>query len=138
MKGLEEVFSFDVVQHFFACPLAQEMVSAQNQNRLHKEAQFVVGFPANEILDEDRCVGMEGEMVLVQGIIDAYYEQEDGTLVIMDYKTDRITELEELQNRYQLQMKYYKKTLEQITGKTVSRAVLYSFHKNEELCLTDF
>lgn len=137
MKGLSEVFSFDMVKQFFACSLAQEMVDAQRQNRLFKEAQFVVGFPANEVLDEAHCIGMEEETILVQGIIDAYYEQDDGTLVIMDYKTDRITVLEELKERYRLQMKYYKKTLEQITGKNVCRVMLYSFYKQEELCMYD-
>lgn len=82
-------------------------------------------------------MGMEEETMLVQGIIDAYYEQDDGTLVIMDYKTDQIAALEELKERYQLQMKYYKKTLEQITGKRVCRVVLYSFYKLEEICITD-
>lgn len=137
MKGLSEVFSFDVVKRFFASSLAQEMVSAQRQNRLFKEAQFVVGFPANEVLGGEHCMGMEEETMLVQGIIDAYYEQDDGTLVIMDYKTDQIAALEELKERYQLQMKYYKKTLEQITGKRVCRVVLYSFYKLEEICITD-
>ena len=41
--------------------------------------------------------------------ISSSYNQETD-IVIMDYNTDRITEMEELQNRYQLKMKYYKKT----------------------------
>ena len=31
----------------------------------------------------------KGEMVLIQGIIDAYFE-EDGEIIVLDYKTDRV------------------------------------------------
>lgn len=123
------------IQRFFESCLAQEMVQAAGKGTLQKEAQFVVGFPAAEVLKDMSVsiVGRTEERILVQGIIDAYYENNDGNLVIMDYKTDRVQRIEELCERYGLQLTYYKKTLEQITGKKVDRCVLYSFFQDSEI-----
>lgn len=74
------------------------------------------------------------ELVLIQGIIDAWFEDEDGA-VLVDYKTDRIREGEEtvLLDRYRLQLIYYRRALEQITGKTVRQAFLYSLALQKEI-----
>lgn len=49
----------------------------------------------------------------------------------MDYKTDRVSEKEELVRRYKLQLDYYKEALERITGKEVAGVYIYSFHFSE-------
>lgn len=137
MPEIWQALPVEMVSHFFESRLAQEMVQAAKRQKLKKEAQFVVGFPAAEVM-EDMGVILQGESkdrVLVQGIIDAYYETEDGALVIMDYKTDRVTAPEKLKERYRMQLAYYKKTLEQLTGKTVKNCVLYSFFLGEEIVL---
>lgn len=54
----------------------------------------------------------------MQGIIDVYFEEEDG-LVVLDYKTDRVRTADELVRRYQSQLTYYARALSQITGKAV-------------------
>ncbi len=58
------------------------------------------------------------ERILIQGIIDAYMEEE-GQLVLVDYKTDFLKEGQEsvLSDRYGIQMEYYRRALEQITAK---------------------
>ncbi|MDO5574953.1 MAG: PD-(D/E)XK nuclease family protein, partial [bacterium] len=77
--------------------------------------------------------GMDpGETVLVQGIIDAYFE-EDGELVVVDYKTDRVTTGEELVGRYRMQLDYYAQALEQLTGKHVKEKLIYSFALRREI-----
>lgn len=50
------------------------------------------------------------ETVLIQGIIDAFFEEEDG-VVILDYKTDRVHAAKELKERYQAQLDYYARRL---------------------------
>ena len=72
------------------------------------------------------------ELVLVQGVIDAYIEEAEGS-VLIDYKTDRVKEAEELKKRYQVQLFYYIRALEQVTGKPVKEALLYSLHLQEEI-----
>ena len=66
---------------------------------------------------------------LVQGIIDMYIVEEDG-ITIVDYKTDRVrfgkAGIEELKKRYKIQLDYYAKAIEQITGIKVIKKVIYS------------
>ena len=84
----------------------------------------MVGIPA-----KDMEIAQSEELVLVQGMIDAWIEEEDG-LVLIDYKSDwtgRNGE-QELIQRYRIQLEYYKRSLEQITGRPVKEAVIYSFH----------
>lgn len=78
----------------------------------------------------------EYEGQLIQGIIDLYFE-EDGELVIVDYKTDRVMKgkagEKELVKRYAIQLDYYAKALEQLTGKTVKEKIVYSFALGKEI-----
>ena len=81
-----------------------------------------------------RCILIRrgDEPVLVQGIIDLFFE-EDGKLVIVDYKSDIVKEETQLINRYKIQLVYYKKALEQITNKEVSEMIIYSLYLGKEI-----
>lgn len=68
----------------------------------------------------------------MQGIIDVYFEEEDG-LVVLDYKTDRVRTADELVRRYQSQLTYYARALSQITGKAVKEKIIYSFALGKEI-----
>ena len=98
------------------------MRAADKNGRLYKERQFVIGIPAREMDEAD-----SDELVLIQGIMDAWFEEEDGA-VLVDYKTDRVPAGGEqiLIDRYGAQMQYYSRALSQITGKPVKEALLYS------------
>ena len=74
-----------------------------------------LGIPAEEL-----GLGQSRELVLIQGIIDAWMEETDG-LVLIDYKTDRVAPGQEevLVKRYGVQLDYYKRALEQIVKKPV-------------------
>ena len=74
----------------------------------------------------------EKESILVQGIIDAFFEEEDG-LVLVDYKTDRIKNAEELAQRYQEQIVQYAYALESLKQRKVKEIILYSFHLGREI-----
>ncbi len=116
-----------VLWDFFRSPLGGRLKRAEEEGRLHKEQQFMIGIRAREmeLADSD-------ELVLVQGVIDAYIEEAEGS-VLIDYKTDRVKEAEELKKRYQVQLFYYIRALEQVTGKPVKEALLYSLHLQEEI-----
>jgi ATP-dependent helicase/nuclease subunit A len=115
--------------NFLTSPLGNRLSMAQRYGKLKKEQQFVIGIPAREM-----DLGDSTELILVQGIIDAYMEEEDG-LVLVDYKTDHIKKGEEqvLIDRYQVQLNYYARALEQMTGKKVKEAVIYSFALQKEV-----
>lgn len=105
---------------FLSSEFGQRMKRAQAKGRLHKEQQFVMGIPAR-----DMGAGDSDELVVIQGIIDAFFEEEEG-LVLMDYKTDKISREETLVEHYKKQLDYYERALEQMTGKPVKEKVIYS------------
>lgn len=118
-----------VLERFMNSSVAQRMKSADGAGKLYKERQFVMGVPASA-MDEAESE----ELVLIQGIIDAWFEEADG-LVLVDYKTDWLSEGEEhiLTERYGTQMAYYCQALSQITGKQVKEAVIYSLTLQKEI-----
>ncbi len=111
------------IVNFLSSPLGRRMRDAQRRGQLHREQPFVLG------IDARRLNGSfpEGETVLIQGIIDVFFEEEDG-LVLLDYKTDSISSMEELWNRYETQLDFYQEAVEKIYGKPVKERILYSFH----------
>ena len=119
------------IEWFLNSNLGQRLVKAEKSGNLYKEAQFMIGVPMREMEPE---IDSE-ELVLVQGIIDLYMEEEDG-LVLLDYKTDRVdweTGEEVLASRYKTQLLWYKKALEQMTGKRVKDTMIYSFALGKEI-----
>ena len=72
---------------------------------------------------------------MIQGIIDLYYIDQDDKIVLVDYKTDRIEAEEELIKRYSSQLNYYKRALEDITGKEVKETIIYSLKLEKEITI---
>ena len=107
---------------FLRTPLALRMEQAAKSGRLYTERPFMMGVPANEL----SASLPESEQLLIQGIIDCFFEEEEG-IVILDYKTDRVDNAEELVHRYTAQLDYYAKALHTITGKKVKECLIYSF-----------
>lgn len=109
-----------VIWNFLCSETGHRMAAAQAEGRLHKEQQFVMGIPARAVgpVDSD-------ELVVIQGIIDAYFE-EDGELILVDYKTDRTWSSQVLLDHYKRQLDYYERALNQLTGKKVREKWIYS------------
>lgn len=106
----------------------KRMQTAAKAGRLWREQPFVLGVPASEIYPEIQSE----ELILVQGIIDVCFE-ENGELVVLDYKTDRVRKAEELREKYHAQLDYYAEALEQLLKKPVKEKIIYSFTLQEEL-----
>ena len=120
------------VARFITSDTGKRMAEACAAGRLHREQPFVLDIPAGEIYDIKDGAG--AETVLVQGTIDAYWE-EDGGYVLVDYKTDRVTSSDgsELADRYRIQLEYYARALEQITGIPVREKIIYSIALGKEI-----
>lgn len=116
---------------FFATDIGIRMCNAAREGKLVKEQQFVLGIPSSEMYDD-----LDGEeIILIQGIIDAYFE-EDGEYVLIDYKTDYVPKVngeDILIKKYQKQLEYYKRALQQITGKQVKEQIIFSFTLLKEI-----
>lgn len=113
---------------FLQSGAAARMARAALSRKLYKEQPFVLGIPANRLKEEFP----ESETVLVQGIIDVFFEEEDG-LVVLDYKTDAVKTAGELIQRYRVQLDYYAQALEQIYGRPVKEKIIYSFKLGKEI-----
>lgn len=128
-EDLHYINSFKLMK-FFESPLGKEMKAAKGRGALYREQPFVIGVPVREVIpDSDR-----DSEVLVQGIMDGFYETDEG-IVLMDYKTDHLDEGQEqvLAERYRTQMELYARALSGITGRPVIKMVLYSFSLDKEI-----
>lgn len=123
------VRSFDLAG-LIAGSLGRRIVSADSRGDLCREQPFVVGVPASSIREE----WPEEEMIFVQGMIDAFFFEDDG-IVLVDYKTDHVRDAKELEERYRIQLEQYANALEKATGKAVKESFLWSFALGREVRL---
>ncbi len=108
---------------FLCTELTGRMKTAADAGTLLKEQPFVMSVPAERVRDG----AGQSEQVLIQGIIDAFWEEDDG-IVLLDYKTDRVSEPEELIRRYEAQLRLYAEALgRRFAKKGVKEILVYSF-----------
>lgn len=100
-----------IIHDFVNSDIARRMKIAADEGKLWREQPFVI---------EDKDEG-----IIVQGIIDAYFFEGD-EVVVVDYKTDRVSTKEELVEKYKVQLDYYSKALEMLTRRKVKEKVIYS------------
>ena len=118
------------ILRFLCGPLGRRLKAAEQKGKLHKEQPFVMGVDAKELYPGTKIE----EMLMIQGIIDVYFEEEDG-IVVLDYKTDRVKTADELVEKYHEQLHLYGKALEQLTGKKVKEKLIYSFVLDETILI---
>lgn len=109
---------------FFQSDVGRRMAESKGSRR---EVPFFIELAAVDVYPElDR--DMYGfETMVLQGVIDCYFE-EDGELVLLDYKTDFVDDLETVVENYRIQIDLYAKALEKLTGKKVKEKYLYLFY----------
>ncbi|MCF2648361.1 helicase-exonuclease AddAB subunit AddA [Niallia circulans] len=124
-----EVIDISSILSFFQSSLGKRM---QQAPKLVREIPFNIAYPASRVYAD---WSGEEEPVLVQGIIDVFFEDELGT-VLLDYKTDTITArykggYEEakpiLESRYKIQMELYTEALEKILKRKIEEKYLFFF-----------
>ncbi len=121
---------------FLQSRVAKRMAQAAGRGKLYREQPFVLGLAANRLNESFPAQ----ETVLIQGIIDVFFE-EDGVNIVVDYKTDAVKTPEELVRRYQTQLDYYAQALEQLTGYSAAggmrtaEKIIYSFRLGREIVL---
>ncbi len=122
VKGLEKFFRSDIAKKIRA------------SSEVFREKRFMLAFPADEFTENAELKSkLENEKLLVQGVIDCLYRDDDGKFVLIDYKTDHFSpktprsEIEkELRERHTRQLTYYRKACQTLFGE-VSHVYIYSF-----------
>lgn len=119
MVNLRKVFGF------LESDLCRRMKKASEKGDLYVEQPFVIGIPACELGKGY----VSTEKVMIQGIIDAFFI-EDEQVILLDYKTDRVPAEggeEILKQRYSKQMELYAQAIEKIKKISIKSKIIYSF-----------
>ena len=120
------VLEKDKLRRFFSSEIAARIKASP---LLMREKKVTVGKRAGELYP-DLPENVRDETVVIQGYVDCAFE-EDGELVIVDYKTDRNVTMEELRERYRKQLEMYEFAMEECTGKKVRCTLIYSFDNGD-------
>lgn len=119
------VVNFGRIESFFRSEFGRRMLSS---NFIRREVPFHMEISSTEIYRELPEEDYSNEYIAIQGIIDCFFE-ENGDIVLLDYKTDRVTpeNVNEIKERYRVQLDLYARALERITGKRVKERFIYLF-----------
>ncbi len=129
LKEEKSVLDKAKISKFLNSSLCKRILASKN---VFREFRFTVNINASEVISEiNQKFG--DEKIVLQGAIDCAFE-ENNSLVIIDYKTDKLS-LEELKSRYEKQLTLYSRALSECAGKTVSEKILYSFYTGTQILL---
>ncbi len=121
-----DTVDLESIEAFFASSLGKRILGAR---KVFREAGFNQLVEAGQVLAGTYALE---EKLLLQGVIDLYFEEADG-LVVVDYKTDHITpqNRQDLITQYQIQVKAYCSALAEISGQLVKQGFVYFFSSAE-------
>ena len=95
--------------------------------RVYREERFTVKIRPS-LVDED--YPDSGDEIVMQGAVDLAFE-ENGKLVIVDYKTDRVREIGKLAVLYRKQLLLYKEALRRSMEQEVGECLICSLALND-------
>ena len=132
----------DEIEAFRRSPMLRALCGG---GRVWRELRFHVHLPAYAFTaDPEKKSSLADRRVLVQGVMDVVLEREDGSLWLIDYKTDRLSYGERkdpavaarrLCERHGLQLSYYAAACRQIFGRLPDRVLIYSLHLGDAVSL---
>ena len=115
---------------FFRSELAQRL---RNADKIETERTFSLLMQPKELFFGKAYEGVT-DTILVNGIIDCYFIEND-QVILLDYKSDRIYDEEELKERYRIQLQLYKIALERALGLPVEETYIYSLAMGRAISL---
>ncbi|MCM1226565.1 MAG: helicase-exonuclease AddAB subunit AddA [Clostridium sp.] len=131
-KKQKECIKYEDVEAFLRSDIFKAVKSCI---KVHREKKFLISIndldPGGELGEE-----YKNTSGMINGIIDMTLEFEDH-LILVDYKTDRVSDVNELSRRYSGQLSLYKRALEKTEEKPVKKAIIYSFYKKTEVEITE-
>ncbi|KOC52116.1 helicase-exonuclease AddAB subunit AddA [Clostridium botulinum] len=129
----EQIESIDPskILNFFNTSIGKRFLKAKEVER---EVPFHIQLKSTEIFEGLSKDIYSDEHIMIQGIIDCYFEEEDG-IVLVDYKSDYFKDGEEqsIIKKYKAQIEYYARAIEELTNKKVKEKYLYLFYVDKEV-----
>lgn len=133
IMSLDEIETINInwIVKFIQSDIFKEIYIANKSEKLFKEKAIDYNIKLKNLFKDENIE--EDEKIMVVGIIDLFFENENGEIILLDYKTDYVTKenLEEVKSRYKVQLDLYKSAIEDISGKKVAKKGLYLFGINE-------
>ena len=122
-----EAININKVYQFTKSSIWDEMTHA---HLVQRKKAFYISVPAKEIYHEE----IE-ENILVQGVIDLFYINAQNELVLVDFKADYVEDRNEqvLVDKYDVQLKLYKRALEDALHRKVNKVYIYSTYLEKEI-----
>lgn len=126
----ESVDSWKIL-NFFNSNIGKRMAKAE---KAYREIPFHMEIKSTEFDKNLPKDSYEDERIMLQGIIDCYFE-EDGEVILIDYKSDYFKRGEEkaIIEKYKVQIELYARAIEEIMNKKVKGKYLYLFHGDKEV-----
>ncbi len=115
--------NLNYVYNFIKSDLANRI---KKSSKVEKENSFVLGITNKDNLNIDLS---DNSYVLINGIIDCYFV-ENNEVVIVDFKSDYIENVEDFINKYSLQLNIYRMAIEKSTTYKVKEMLVYSLRNN--------
>lgn len=112
------------IERFVGSDVATIML---NGEKVYKEKEFLVPFDGGDVTGQEEY---KNETVLVQGVIDCFVINGDKGYII-DYKTDRVDDMETLYKRYAKQLEMYRRAGSYLYEIKDIECIIYSFHLGE-------
>lgn len=125
-----KVIDKKAISRFFESDIFRRIITSRQVNR---EMRFLFDVPASK-LDSSLSDAVKDTPVIIQGAVDLCFEENDG-IVVLDFKTDRVTDESELISAYSAQLSIYADACEKIFSKKVKEKVIYSFELSKEIKL---
>lgn len=113
----KKYISINRIYSFLNSKIGKEL---KNAKKIYREYEFIL---------EDKNISNS----LIQGIIDLFYVTDDGRVILVDFKTDKLDAQEEYIKRYKIQLDIYKEAINKLTEYTVDKVYIYSFNLNKEI-----
>ncbi len=106
----------------------------RSSGRVYREMPFTLALPSRSLSSQLP----EGEITLVQGMIDLWFVEDDGQAILIDFKTDRLPKEDSdrlLRARYQIQIDAYAHAIERATGRTVKERIIWVLREGRPLAM---
>jgi ATP-dependent helicase/nuclease subunit A len=116
-----EMLDYAMLWRFFETPLFMRMKRAK---RLYREKRFFLSADAADFYG----VPPGGAGIMVQGVIDCFFEDESGECVLIDFKTDRTDDEAKLKARYGGQLDIYRRAISEVFKRRCREVYIYSFY----------
>lgn len=128
-----DLVNVNQLKAFFCSPLFARI---QKAKAVYREQRFNIFLPASDFTEnEEKAQLLKDETIAVQGVMDLFFEEEDGSIILCDYKTDYLTREEmaepslaaqKLSARHAQQLSYYAMAIQAMLGKSPKEVLIYS------------